>query len=299
MMLSICPTCGVDAFATASLETEGIVKYTICPVHGMSFAVIEPDPKFYTYIQQNWSPTIYDGVLIDVTSRCNAACTYCFTVKDGISDPSIDEIVAQTYRVPGGYPVFLSGGEPTIRPDLRDIVHCIVERNPVTVLTNGFDIDWTLPCVWSLSYHPETESLFDDAVTCAIATKKKFGTIIFTIDSKEELIKAVERGLVLRDLSGSFRIHVAAPVGADSGKSKNAMFVSDMLNALLPLWNVLVGKGKLTYLPVLIDGVDFRLISWANKYTIDLLDLSCPPYYIHNGRMEHLVTALVRQEFAA
>lgn len=297
MILSICPTCGVDAPAAAFAGVEGIVKRTICPIHGVSFAVIEPDPKFYAYIQRNWSPTIYDGVLIDVTNRCNAACKYCFKTKDVVPDPGINEILAQTHMVPDGYPVILSGGEPTIRPDLGAIVRRILDRNPVTILTNGFNVDWSLSCAWSLSHHPETERLFEDAVADARNTGKKFGTIIFTIDNETDLFAAVERGLNLQDVSGSFRIHVAAPVGADSEKPRNAMFVSDMLNALLTKWNVLVGKGKLTYLPVLIDDVDFRLISWANKHTIDLLDLSCPPYYIVNGRMEHLVTALVRQEF--
>ncbi len=32
-MLSICPKCGVDASASVSFEREGVVKYTICPIH--------------------------------------------------------------------------------------------------------------------------------------------------------------------------------------------------------------------------------------------------------------------------
>ena len=297
-MLSICPKCGVDAPARVVVGQD-VQKYTLCPIHGESSAVIESDPNFFYCIQQNWSPTIYDGVLIDVTKRCNALCAYCFQTKDNSPDPSIDEIIRQTKLVPDGYPVILSGGEPTLRSDLGGVVQRIAERNPVHVLTNGFNIDWGLPCAWSLSHHLETEKLFDAAIVDAIEAGKKFGTIIFTVDDEVSLLRAVEAGLVLRSMSESFRIHVAAPVGADYKKPKNTMFVSDMLNILIKKQEVLVGKGKLTYLPVLINGVDFRLISWANKHTIVLDDLVCPPYYITGGRMEHLVTALVRQEFAA
>jgi hypothetical protein len=297
-MLSICPTCGVDAPARIVVGQD-VVKHTYCPIHGESTAIIESDPNFFYYIQQNWSPTIYDGVLIDVTKRCNASCKYCFQTKDDSPDPSIDAIVSQTLRVSDRYPVILSGGEPTLRTDLGEIVCAIAERNPVTVLTNGFGINWGLSCAWVLSHHPETKTLFDAAIVDAIEAEKKFLSIIFTVDDEASLLKAVEAGLALRAVSESFRIHVAAPVGADCKKPKNAMFVSDMLNILVGKWKVLAGKGKLNYLPIRINGVDFRLISWANKHTIVLDDLACPPYYIVDGRMEHLVTTLVRQEFAA
>ena len=80
-----------------------------------------------------WLYTNYD---------CNLQCDYCCVVSGPRADPRrlpadriralVDEAVAA-----GLERVFLTGGEPTLRPDLPDIIEFITARLPLTLLTNA------------------------------------------------------------------------------------------------------------------------------------------------------------------
>ena len=67
-------------------------------------------------------------VLMEVTGRCNLNCPVCFAgSSDGVSDfhPDINEIKGMFHTVidaGGPYPIQLSGGEPTLRDDLPEII---------------------------------------------------------------------------------------------------------------------------------------------------------------------------------
>jgi cyclic pyranopterin phosphate synthase len=87
---------------------------------------------------------------ISVTDRCNLRCMYCMPV-DGVSFTDRDELlgpadfaaVAQAARQAGVTHFKLTGGEPTIRNDLLDIVARIKAVNPVdlSLTTNGLKLD--------------------------------------------------------------------------------------------------------------------------------------------------------------
>ncbi len=80
-----------------------------------------------------WMYTNYD---------CNLACDYCCVVSGPRADPRrlpvgrirslVDEAVASGMRE-----VFLTGGEPTLRPDLPDLIEYVTDRLPMTLLTNA------------------------------------------------------------------------------------------------------------------------------------------------------------------
>lgn len=66
-------------------------------------------------------------VVLDVTERCNLACPVCFASagESAKPDPPADEIVAWCRRLlelGGPFNLHLSGGEPTVRRDLPDII---------------------------------------------------------------------------------------------------------------------------------------------------------------------------------
>jgi len=69
-------------------------------------------------------------VVLDVTERCNLDCPVCFA-SAGASrkpDPSVDEIEAWCHALlasGGPFNIHLSGGEPTVRRDLPEIVRRI------------------------------------------------------------------------------------------------------------------------------------------------------------------------------
>jgi uncharacterized radical SAM superfamily Fe-S cluster-containing enzyme len=64
--------------------------------------------------------------LLEVTQRCNLQCPFCFANAGGVSsDPSL-AVIESWYRrlleAGGPYNVQLSGGEPTLRDDLPEII---------------------------------------------------------------------------------------------------------------------------------------------------------------------------------
>lgn len=63
-------------------------------------------------------------VLLEVTERCTLKCAYCFANKNNNTDKPLDELIREmkSFVVPGETLVQLSGGEPTMRDDLPQIV---------------------------------------------------------------------------------------------------------------------------------------------------------------------------------
>lgn len=80
-----------------------------------------------------WMYTNYD---------CNLACDYCCVVSGPRADPRrlgaerIRALVDQAFAA-GMDGVFLTGGEPTIRPDLPELIAYVTDRLPLTLLTNA------------------------------------------------------------------------------------------------------------------------------------------------------------------
>src|SRR5882762_4052448 len=72
-------------------------------------------------------------VILFVTSRCNAFCKTCFYHEE-LNQPG-DMTFAQIERVSQTMPaitdLWLSGGEPTLRRDLSEIIDLFVARNGV------------------------------------------------------------------------------------------------------------------------------------------------------------------------
>lgn len=80
-----------------------------------------------------WMYTNYD---------CNLACDYCCVVSGPRADPR--RLPAERIRslvdeaaTSGLIEVFLTGGEPTLRPDLPELIEYVTERLPLTLLTNA------------------------------------------------------------------------------------------------------------------------------------------------------------------
>lgn len=82
--------------------------------------------------------------LIEVTSRCNLNCRFCFAdaLDTQNNDPTLEQVRFQfesILKVSGKCNIQLSGGEPTVRDDLADIIRVGVELGfPfIQVNTNG------------------------------------------------------------------------------------------------------------------------------------------------------------------
>src|ERR1044071_1714604 len=81
-------------------------------------------------------------VILFVTSRCNAFCQTCFYHEE-LNQPG-DLTFAQLEKISQTMPpitdLWLSGGEPTLRRDISDVINLFVENNGVNriiIPTNG------------------------------------------------------------------------------------------------------------------------------------------------------------------
>ncbi|TWH48733.1 radical SAM (seleno)protein TrsS [Sporomusa sp. KB1] len=150
---SVCPECLKRIPAQNVRRGNDVYLIKECPDHGQFSTVIwrgEPAYESWAYPKKASSPAAcatesnkgcpFDcglcsdhhqqscGVLLEVTSRCNLACPVCFAgITEGAAgeDPDLS-VIESWYRMllASGGPVNiqLSGGEPTVRDDLPDIV---------------------------------------------------------------------------------------------------------------------------------------------------------------------------------
>ncbi len=170
---SFCPEC-VKVIKAEIVEEDGeaLIRKE-CPKHGKFEDVYWSDAKLYKRAQEFAS--VGKGVenphtkedrgcpfdcgicpnhkshtilgIIDVTNRCNMRCPICFAnaaVAGYVYEPTFDQIVEMIRNLRANEPVpapglQLSGGEPTLRDDLPDIVRAAHEAGflHIEVNTNG------------------------------------------------------------------------------------------------------------------------------------------------------------------
>ncbi len=85
-------------------------------------------------------PKKLNGTVI-VTYRCNAKCTMCNRYKEP-SKPEQELTVEAIRKLPQMYFTNITGGEPLIRDDLKDIVRELYKKSDrIVISTNGFFTD--------------------------------------------------------------------------------------------------------------------------------------------------------------
>ncbi len=148
---SVCPECLARISAERVVHGDNVYLKKRCPQHGEFETIVwRGDPAYVTwshpktpsYPQPPFTP-VGQGcpfdcglcpehrqqtctALLEVTQRCNLRCPVCFADAGSRDpDPSLDVIAGWYQRLldaGGPYNVQLSGGEPTLRDDLPDIV---------------------------------------------------------------------------------------------------------------------------------------------------------------------------------
>ncbi|MCI0519417.1 MAG: radical SAM protein [Chloroflexi bacterium] len=135
---SLCPQCFKEISATIYEEEDGVFMAKSCPEHGSFYAQVESDAAVYRLVA-NTSPVqrAPESLVIPITHRCNLRCAMCFLPDDGAPDPSQQAIFNQIDRFPGPVIVF-SGGEPTVRPDLPELIAYAVRQGKLPwIASNG------------------------------------------------------------------------------------------------------------------------------------------------------------------
>ena len=148
---SVCPVCLRTIDAEKAVAGDGFVHLVkTCPEHGLFDALIW-EGGAEEYLAWGGAPAgggADDGcpnncglcaghksegccVLLELTHRCNLRCPVCFASAGGEGNLGLDEI-ARLYDMlmarSGPFNIQLSGGEPTVRDDLPEIVRLGRER---------------------------------------------------------------------------------------------------------------------------------------------------------------------------
>jgi uncharacterized radical SAM superfamily Fe-S cluster-containing enzyme len=183
---SICPECHVTIPMRIYEENGVIYLEKTCPEHGRFEDVYWGDAELFRWFYDNWYNEKYVGSglenphsqtikgcpfdcgvcpehktptilgIIDVTNRCNMACPVCFAyagASNYVYEPSFEQIVEMFKVLRGNRPwacnaLQFSGGEPTIRNDLPDLIKEAKKAgmSHIEVNTNGLriaeDIDY-------------------------------------------------------------------------------------------------------------------------------------------------------------
>jgi radical SAM protein with 4Fe4S-binding SPASM domain len=90
-----------------------------------------------------------DHLSIELTNNCNFHCKHCYNDSSSKHNLYFDTkklySILNQFKINGVVTVELTGGEPLIHPDFKNIVlHCLNLFDEVTVLTNGYLLDKSL-----------------------------------------------------------------------------------------------------------------------------------------------------------
>lgn len=174
---SICPECLRKVPMRIYEEKDVIYLEKTCPKHGRFEDVYWGDAELFKWFYENWYNARYTGNgvenphtkivngcpfdcglcpqhkthtvlgIIDVTNRCNMACPICFAYAGAVNyiyEPSSKQIAEMIRLLRANKPwacnaLQFSGGEPTIRNDLPDLIREAKKAGMthVEVNTNG------------------------------------------------------------------------------------------------------------------------------------------------------------------
>ncbi len=175
---SVCPECIKVIPAIIEEDPDGKIRLKKkCPEHGEFEDVLSQHPEYYKWAQNFLAEGVSidqdkrclsekDGAncpwdcgtckrhkttpilsLIDITNKCNLRCPICFAnaaVTGNVVEPTFDEVVKIMKHLRSLTPysniaVSFSGGEPTLREELPDMIRKAYELGflQVMLITNG------------------------------------------------------------------------------------------------------------------------------------------------------------------
>jgi len=135
---SVCPECNRRIKGEISIEKNKVYMIKTCPEHGTSKSLVDKDIGFYKAVKdQPFIKCRSSRIDIPVTQRCNLNCSFCYYPDQKRKDMDISGIENIIDRFKGDF-VSISGGEPTLREDLPNIIKLVIKRRKIPILnTNG------------------------------------------------------------------------------------------------------------------------------------------------------------------
>lgn len=167
-------------------------------------------------------------VIFFVTSRCNAACETCFYHEElnQAGDLSFDQIRTVSQTMPEITDLWLSGGEPTLRKDVDEIIGLFVRNNRINRLivpTNALIKERVYSLVENaLGRHSELEELYLNIALDGYG--KTHDRIRGVPGNWEKALTTIEHLYKLKDRFGDrFRLNVNTVVCGDNYNEINKL----------------------------------------------------------------------------
>ncbi len=189
-------------------------------------------------------------IIFFVTSRCNATCETCFYWEElnRPGDLSWDEIVKLSQTTPPFTDLWFSGGEPTLRKELPEIIDLFVRNNGVRYVnlpTNGLKPNRIYEIAEQvLSRNPDLEL----HINIALDGLRESHDFMRGVPGNFE--RALESGRLLRKLKARFGLRLIVNI--------NTVITRDNLDEILPL-------AELILVERISDGHYFNLIRGDSK----------------------------------
>jgi MoaA/NifB/PqqE/SkfB family radical SAM enzyme len=198
-----------------------------------------------SYGRPTWRRRKLNTLIFFVTSHCNATCDTCF-YWDELNRPGDlewKEIVRLSESMPQLTDLWFSGGEPTLRPDLEDVIDQFVSHNGVRHInlpTNGLKPRRIYEIARrSLTQHPALEL----HVNIALDGLKDYHDTMRGVPGNFE--KAIESARILRTLKPLFGRRLEVHI--------NTVLTRDNLDEIHPLAEWLFSEN-------VVDGHYFNLV---------------------------------------
>lgn len=220
---------------------------------------------------------------IEVTLRCNAYCPFCFVstlpdsyVNNEMTTEQIKILVDQLDQL-GVNTLSLTGGEPTLRKDLQELIYYIgVEHNFINGITsNGLLLPKLIPKLEGLDFilisldYPTAEmhdklrgvKVFDKVIeSINIARKKDIKVIISTVVMRDNL-HLLDKICELADiLDCPVELYPCEDIIWDiSGNNYKANNVQDLIPNLT-IWANKIRELKTKFKNILTDPISLKII---------------------------------------
>ncbi|TFG26660.1 MAG: radical SAM protein [Promethearchaeota archaeon] len=245
--------------------------------------------KSYTQYVKNYllnhfsSRKIPYSAQIEITLRCNAHCPFCTVnylpesyINDEMTTDQVKYLIDQLAEI-GINTLSITGGEPTLRQDLPEIVyHMGIEHNFVNGITsNGFLLPKILPKLEGLDYiltsldYPTPElhdksrgiKVFDKVIeSIHLANKKDIKVIISTVVMRDNIHLLEEICELSEKLNCSIELYPAEDIIWDiSGKSYRVNNIQDLIPDLT-LWANTIRDLRSKFKNILTDPVSIEIV---------------------------------------
>lgn len=141
---SVCPVCINEVEGYIFEKNKGVFLKKKCHKHGTFVHQIERDINLYnaSFNDQGYVDKISATKLtIPVIQECNLNCSYCYYPIRDRKSLTAQQVKDMIKQFPGAF-IVLSGGEPTLRKDLPELIKYTNKLNKhVTLATNGLKLD--------------------------------------------------------------------------------------------------------------------------------------------------------------